>query len=61
MADGRIYLFSEPGKATVIQAGRDWTVLSQHDFEEPVYATPAFDGPRMYVRTGSALYCFQGR
>ncbi len=59
-ADGRVYLFSEPGRATVIEAGRDWKPLSQHDFEEPVYATPALDGRRMYVRTAAALYCFQG-
>ncbi len=60
-AEGRVYLFSEPGKATVVAAGREWEPLSQHDFEEPVYATPALDGPRMYVRTAAALYCFQGR
>ena len=60
-ADGRVYLFSEPGKATVIEAGRDWKPLSQHDFEEAVYATPAFDGERMYVRTAAALYCFRGK
>jgi outer membrane protein assembly factor BamB len=60
-ADGRVYLFSEPGKATVISAGRDWQTLSQHDFEEPIFGTPAFDGPHMYVRTGAALYCFRAR
>ena len=60
-ADGRVYLFSEPGKATVVSAGREWETLSQHDFEEPVYGTPALDGPNMYVRTAAALYCFRGR
>ena len=58
-ASGRVYFFSEPGKATVIEAGRDWQPLAQHDFGEPVYGTPALDGPRMFVRTAAALYCFQ--
>ncbi len=59
-AGGRVYLFSEPGKATVIEADRDWEPISQYDFAEPIYATPALDGPRMYVRTAAALYCFRG-
>ncbi len=58
-ADGRVYFFSEPGKATVIAAGADWKPLAQHDFEEPIHATPALEGERMYVRTNAALYCFQ--
>ena len=60
-AAGRVYLFSEPGKATVISAGTDWDTLTQHDFAEPIYATPALDGPRMFVRTNAALYCFKSR
>lgn len=60
-ADGRVYLFSEPGKATVISAGSDWETLTQHDFGEPIYATPALDGPEIFVRTNAALYCFKSR
>jgi outer membrane protein assembly factor BamB len=59
--DGRVYFFSEPGKATVIASGVDWKPLAQHDFQEPVYATPALEGERMYVRTNAALYGFRGR
>jgi len=60
-AAGRIYFFGEPGKATVISAGSDWQSIAQHDFEEPIYATPALEGDRLYVRTNGALYCYKSR
>jgi outer membrane protein assembly factor BamB len=56
--DGKIYLLSVSGSLTVIQAGRDWKVLSTSDFEEDVYATPAIADGRIYLRTSGHLYCF---
>jgi outer membrane protein assembly factor BamB len=57
-ADGRIFLVSEMGKATVLAAGPDWTILSANDLDEACYATPALSGGRIYLRTRTALYCF---
>jgi len=57
--DGKIYAISEEGKATVIRAGAQWEVLAVNDLGDGCKATPAFVGGRMYVRTYSALYCFQ--
>ena len=57
-ADGRIFLVSEMGKATVLAAGPDWTILSGSDLDEPCYATPALSDGRIYLRTRTALYCF---
>ena len=57
-ADGRIYVISENGKASVIRAGAEWELLQVNDLEDRVYATPALADGRIYVRTMSALYCF---
>jgi outer membrane protein assembly factor BamB len=56
--DGKIYVLSESGTLTVVQAGRDWKVLSTSAFEEDVYATPAIADGRIYLRTSGHLYCF---
>ena len=55
-ADSKIFLFSEQGKAAVLKPGAEWELLQVNDFDEPIYATPAFAAGRMYVRTASALY-----
>jgi outer membrane protein assembly factor BamB len=55
---GRVYLMSQQGKMTVLQAGGQWEVLGSADFAEESFATPAIDGDRIYVRTRSKLYCF---
>ena len=56
--DGKIYLLSERGTATVIRAGRDWQVLATSEFEETVYATPAIADGKIFLRTAGHLYCF---
>ncbi len=56
--DRKIYLVNERGRLSVVQAGREWRVLSSSDFQEDVYATPALAGGRIYVRTTGHLYCF---
>ena len=58
-ADGRIYLASQAGKVTVVKAGGDKPeILHQADFGEPIYATPALAGDKLYLRTRSRLYAF---
>jgi outer membrane protein assembly factor BamB len=56
--DGKIYVVNASGTLFVIQAGRDWKVLSTSDFGEDVYATPAIAAGRIYLRTSRHLYCF---
>jgi outer membrane protein assembly factor BamB len=56
--DGKIYLLNVSGTLSVVQAGRDWKVLSTSDFDEAVYATPAIADGRIYLRTAGHLYCF---
>ena len=58
-ADGRIYLFSLNGKATVLKSGGDKPeTLHQADFGERIAATPALVGNRLYLRTQTKLYAF---
>lgn len=58
---GKVYMISQSGKATVLKAGGQWDILSLNDLEEECYATPAIAGNRLYIRTQSALYCFEER
>lgn len=57
--DDKVYLISENGVVTILQAGRDWTILGSHDFEERIMATPVFGDGIMLIRTDSALYAFR--
>jgi outer membrane protein assembly factor BamB len=56
--DGKIVVVSESGKAVVLKADGALTVLAVNDLGDSVYATPALEGGRLYVRTRSALHCF---
>jgi outer membrane protein assembly factor BamB len=55
-ADGRVYFFSEDGKATVLEAGRAFKVLAENSLDEGFMASPAIDGQALYLRTKSHLY-----
>ncbi len=56
--DGKIYVLSETGTMNVVDAQGEWKVISDLDFKEDVYATPAIADGRIYVRTVENLYCF---
>jgi outer membrane protein assembly factor BamB len=54
--DGRVYFFSEEGKTTVIEAGRRYKVLAENHLDGGFMASPAVDGPTLFLRTRSHLY-----
>jgi outer membrane protein assembly factor BamB len=58
-AGGHLYVSDAEGTMTVLKPGPEWEVLSTNDFEEPLWATPAFDGSNMFVRAGGSLYCIR--
>jgi len=58
-ADGKIYAVSEEGKVAVIRAGAEWELLAVNALDDGTKATPAITDGTLYVRTYSALYCFQ--
>ena len=55
-AEGRIYLFDEDGKATMIEAGREYKVLAQNQLADGFMASPAVAGKALFLRTKTALY-----
>jgi outer membrane protein assembly factor BamB len=58
--DGKVYFASQSGTVSVVAAEPDWRIISSRDFHETIYATPALDRDRLYLRTEQALYCFRG-
>jgi outer membrane protein assembly factor BamB len=56
--DGKVYLISRDGNATVLEPGGDWRVASKGEFGEEVFATPAIADGHIWVRTATALYDF---
>jgi outer membrane protein assembly factor BamB len=55
-ADGRVYFFSEDGKAIVVEAGRAFKVLAENQLGDGFMASPAIDGKAFYLRSKSHLY-----
>ncbi len=57
-ADGKIWLISQDGTASVIKAQRDWEVVAVNSLGDECFATPAAADGKLYIRTQSMLYCF---
>lgn len=55
-AEGRIYLFSEEGKATVLEAGPEFRVLAENRLGDGFMASPAVAGRSLILRTRSSVY-----
>jgi outer membrane protein assembly factor BamB len=58
LAEGRLYFSSEEGKVAVVRPGREWETIQLNDLQEPIFATPALSGGKIFIRTSEALYCF---
>jgi outer membrane protein assembly factor BamB len=55
-AGGRLYLFNEDGKTTVLEAGRELKVLAENFLEDGFMSSPAVDGRALYLRTRTHVY-----
>jgi outer membrane protein assembly factor BamB len=55
-AEGRVYFFSEEGKATVIEAGREWKPIATNQLGDGFMASAAVDGSALFLRSKTALY-----
>jgi outer membrane protein assembly factor BamB len=55
-AGGRIYLFDEDGKTTVLEAGREFKVLAENQLDNGFMASPAVSANALFLRTTAALY-----
>jgi outer membrane protein assembly factor BamB len=57
-ADGKVFLVSQDGTASVVAARAEWEILSVNPLDDEVFATPAIADGRIYIRTKGTLYCF---
>jgi outer membrane protein assembly factor BamB len=57
-ADGKVFLVSQDGTASVVDAKAEWEILSVNPLGDEVFATPAIADGRIYIRTKSTLYAF---
>jgi len=55
-AAGRIYLFDEDGKTTVLEAGREFKVIAENQLDNGFMASPAVVGDALILRTSTDLY-----
>lgn len=55
-AAGCVYLFSEDGKTTVLEAGRRFKVLAENRLGDGFMASPAIDGKAFILRSRTHLY-----
>ncbi len=53
---GRLYIFSEEGKATVLSASRQFNKLAENTLDDGFMASPAVSGKSLFLRTRSNLY-----
>ncbi len=60
-ADGAVYFTNEVGTTLVLDANEDrYVELSRNTIDEPVYASPAIAGGRIYLRSATRLWCIAG-
>ncbi len=55
-ASGRVYFFSEEGKTTVIDAGRQFKVLAENQLGDGYMASAAVDGNALILRSRTHVY-----
>ena len=55
-AEGRVYVFAQDGRATVIKAGKEFEKLAENQLEGPLVATPAFVDGTVFIRTDNFLF-----
>lgn len=57
LADDRVYLIDLSGNTQIFRAGKEFELIGTSDIGEPVYATPAFVGDRIFIRGLRNLFC----
>jgi hypothetical protein len=57
--DDKILLISEDGDTFVLSAGPRHEIIRTNSLGEPVYASPALAGGRIYIRGARHLFAIQ--
>jgi outer membrane protein assembly factor BamB len=58
LAGDRLYLAGDSGKGLVVRVGAEYQELGRIAVPDPVYASPAVAGGRVFIRSTKALYAF---
>jgi outer membrane protein assembly factor BamB len=61
VADGKVYVMSEDGVVTVVEAGPTFKVLAENDMAEYTLSSPAISDGQIFLRTQKFLYCIGKR
>ena len=61
LADGKIYVTSEDGLATVMRAGARFEVLAENALDSYTLSSPAISEGQIFQRTDDYLYCIGKR
>jgi len=59
--DGKIYVVSDNGATTVVEAGDKFKVLATNNLDDEIFATPAIADGCLFVRSDKFLYCIGGK
>jgi outer membrane protein assembly factor BamB len=57
LAGGRLYVLNDLGEAVVLEPGRTYRELKRNRLGDGHGGAPAFDGKRLFLRSGQTLYC----
>lgn len=55
-ADGRVYFLGHDGRCTVVDASREFHIVSENSLDDDFTASPAVSDGRIYLRGRKALY-----
>ena len=61
LADGRIYVTSEDGVTSVVEAGSEFKLLAENELAGYTLSSPAISDGQIFVRTERYLYCIGER
>jgi len=61
VGDGKLYVTSEDGITTVLEAGPTFNVLAENDLAEYTLSSPAMSDGQIFLRTQKHLYCIGKR
>ena len=57
LADGKLYVTSEDGVTSVVEAGVEFRLLAENELEGYTLASPAISNGQIFIRTEKFLYC----
>lgn len=61
VADGKIYLFDEDGKSTIIAASPKYKLIAQNELTAGFMGSPAVSGDTLIVRTKTHVYALKNK